>query len=81
MDEAAFALIASLKSMKMGLSRFELPTTRCPNGLSVEHSNQAELQAQNAPDQTRTGDLVINSHTLYRLSYRGNKHFQDLIFV
>ena len=28
---------------------------------------------KSAPDQTRTGDLVINSHTLYLLSYGGKE--------
>ena len=56
----------------MGLLRFELRTTRFLHEVSVEHSNQAELQARitipdrlsfrfekNAPDQTRTGDLMV----------------------
>ncbi len=45
--------------------------------ISVEHSNQAELRAleltfvKSALDQTRTGDLMVNSHALYLLSYEG----------
>ena len=27
--------------------------------------------ASSSPEQTRTADMVVNSHPLYRLSYRG----------
>ena len=54
--------------LRMGLPGFEPGTNR----LSVDHSNQTELQARdfnllekNALDQTRTGDLMVNSHTLF----------------
>ena len=32
---------------------------------------QKRLKENDAPSQTRTGDLAVNSRTLYRLSYGG----------
>ena len=42
----------------------------CPNYVLAKIC-QTKLRAQNASDQTRTGDLAVNSRTLYLLSYRG----------
>ena len=32
-----------------------------------------------SPEQTRTADMVVNSHPLYRLSYRGSLNLDENI--
>ena len=41
---------------------------------------QQRCKNKNSPGQTRTADLVINSHPLYQLSYRGSSSV-ELIYL
>jgi hypothetical protein len=53
--------------------KFEHDTDRAgrPKRKSLFFLEQALLVLSGSPGQTRTADMVVNSHPLYRLSYRG----------
>ena len=45
--------------------------TTCWLSLLLKQKSLLQSQALCSPGRTRTCDLVVNSHSLYRLSYRG----------
>ena len=47
----------------------EIPKESHPNKIKNKRLHRCSLE--DSPGQTRTADLVVNSHPLYRLSYRG----------